>query len=94
MPARTLSDLTINEIDIGNRRLPDGSDLETAIVDGGRQRYAALAVLAWLHERRTNPDSDLGSWRDKTPDQLMEYLGEPDAPPPPDAASDPTAPPR
>jgi len=73
--AKGVSDLSVSEIDIGNRKLPDSTDMETAIVGGGRHRYAALALLCWLHERRDHPDASLESWREKTPDQLMEFLG-------------------
>lgn len=78
--AKGVSDLTINEIEIGNRRLPDDTDIETAIVGGGRHRYSALAVLCWLHDRRDNPAVELDTWKARTADQLMEYLGVDDQP--------------
>lgn len=90
--AKGVSDLTINEIEIGNRRLPDDTDLETAIVGGGRHRYTALSVLCWLHDRRDNPSVDLETWKARTADQLMDYLGAGDGAPSEDVEDHPTEP--
>lgn len=87
--ARTVSDLTIDEIERGNTHLPDTTDLETAIVQGGRHRWAALAVLSWLHAQRDAPAATLEQWRGKTATDLMDYLGVNDT----QEAVDPTQPP-
>jgi hypothetical protein len=66
--------LTIPELRIGNAKLR--GDLVHAITAPTADRWDALAIVGWLHEKRQNPRANLATWAadNVTPPDLMRAL--------------------
>lgn len=82
-----LNRLTIGELDAGSRLLK--TDLVTAISEHTMHKWAGLAIVAFLIDRRTDPSSQLATYRAMTPDELAETLGLVDEEEPDAEAADP-----
>ena len=67
-----LDDLSVTELDIASRQLK--CDVYQAVAGEGGLRWAALARLAWLWAKRTDPHAKLQPYLDLTGAQLTECL--------------------
>lgn len=67
-----LDALTVAEIDAGSRLLR--ADLVGAITQGTAQRWPALAIMAYLHARRTDHGAQLATYRAMTAAELSAEL--------------------
>lgn len=56
-PFDPLAALTVDEMNTGSRHLK--SSLVRAVMDGTQDYERALAVVLWLHRRRTEPGAEL-----------------------------------
>lgn len=71
--ADVLDDLTVRELDIVSRQLK--CDVYDAVGnDAGGARWSALARLAWLWAKRTDPTAKLDPFLDYTGAQLTQLL--------------------
>lgn len=69
-----LSVLTLAELDNGSRLLK--ADLINAITSRTEKRWEALALAAWLIERRQNPKAKLEACRQMTSAELNAFMEE------------------
>jgi hypothetical protein len=81
-------DLTVNEVEIANRKL--GGDALAALAEGGKDRWSAAALLAWLHAKRDDPAASLDTFRGMSLNALVALMTTDDDTA--DDGSDPTDP--
>lgn len=67
------SRLTLAELDEGNRRLK--ADVLTAIREGTVDRFKALAIVAWLLNRRDDPAAKLDDAMQLTAEEMYALMG-------------------
>lgn len=72
-----LNQLTIAELDTCSRLLK--TDIVAAIHGGTMNRWAGMAILAYVIAKRTDPAAKLGTFREMTPVELTAALGYPEA---------------
>lgn len=68
-----LDRLTIGELDAGSRLLK--TDIVTAVAEHTMHKWAGLAIVAYLIDRRTDPTVQLATYRAMTPVELAGTLG-------------------
>lgn len=89
MTTDPLERLTVAELDAGSRLLK--TDLVTAIAEDRAEKWAGLAITAWLLARRDDPSALLSPYRAMGANELYTALGvaaEPDPDPAADVADD------
>lgn len=84
-----LTDLTVREVNIINRRI--GADAMQAVAEGSEHRWTAVALAQWLLAKRTDPDAAEDTYLDMTIDQI-QALHTDDTTPADDGDEGPTAP--
>jgi hypothetical protein len=71
-----INQLTIAELDTCSRLLK--TDIVAAIHGGTMNRWAGMAIVAYVIAKRTDPAAQLGAFRAMTPVELTVALGYPD----------------
>lgn len=71
-----INQLTIAELDTCSRLLK--TDIVAAVHGGTMNRWAGMAILAYVIAKRTDPAAQLGQFRAMTPVELTVALGYPD----------------
>lgn len=64
--------LTINELNDGNRQLK--ASVMAAVTSRNEHYEKALAIVAWLHHRRSDPGAGLGRFLELPFSDLMDEL--------------------
>lgn len=82
---KDFTDLTVGELDKVSRELKADVLAACANREGaGYLRWGAMARVAWLWARRTDPQAKLATFLDYEPDDLLHALRMDEVPEPPD----------